>query len=341
MHRRSVLKMSAGLGATLAAPRVWSQTGAAKPVRFALDWALQGNHGMWALAEDRGVFRQNGLAVKMDRGFGSGDTLTKVAAGAYDIGFGDIASAVKFNAEHPDQRIVGIYPVFDRTPAAVVALKKSGLVKVADIAGKKLGAPEAEASRLLFPAFAGANGIDPKSVKWTSMAPNLRDTMLVRGEVDAVTGFLFTVYFNLVGLNTPESDIVSFPYAENGLDVYGNCVIARADWLAANGDTARAFVKSSIAGLKLLLAEPDAAMAALRKRESLFDEALEKRRWAMTRDLSILTPNVKANGIGTVTPSRNAELVKVNAAAYGIANPPDPASLIVDTYLPPKAERML
>lgn len=341
MHRRSLLKITAGLGATLAAPHVWAQTGAPKPIRFALDWALQGNHGMWALAEDRGVFRENGLAVKMDRGFGSGDTLIKVAAGAYDIGFGDIASAVKFNAENPDRRIVGIYPVFDRTPAAVVALKKSGIAKVADIAGKKLGAPEAEASRLLFPAFAGANGIDPKSIKWTSMAANLRDTMLARGEVDAVTGFLFTVYFNLVGLKTPEDDIVSFPFAENGLDVYGNCIIVRADWLAANGDAARAFVKSSIAGLKLLIAEPDAGMAALKKRESLFDEALEKRRWAMTRDRSIITPNAKANGIGTVTPARNEELVKINAAAYGVSNPPDPASLIVDAYLPPKAERML
>ena len=340
MNRRHLLASAAAFGSVVAAPRVWSQ-GAPKPVRFALDWALQGNHGMFALAEERGVFKANGLSVKMDRGFGSGDTLVKVAAGAYDIGFGDIASAVKFNAENPDKRIVGIYPVFDRTPAAVVALKKSGITKVADLDGKKFGAPEAEASRLLFPAFAQANKLDAKSIKWSSMAPNLRDTMLARGEVDAVTGFLFTVYFNLVGINIPEADIVSFPYAEHGVDVYGNCIIARADWLAANGDAARAFVKSSIQGLKLLIAEPDAGMAVLKKRESLFDEALEKRRWGMTRDRSMLTPNVKANGIGAVTASRNEELVKINAAAYGVANPPDPAGLIVDTYLPPKSERML
>ncbi|MCK8787490.1 ABC transporter substrate-binding protein [Roseomonas sp. NAR14] len=346
MNRRSLLAGAAALGASgLAAPAVLApgalaQGTAPKPIRFALDWALQGNHAMWALADDRGVFRQNGLAVRMDRGFGSGDTVVKVASGAYDIGFGDLNAAVKFNAENPDKRVVGIYVVFDRTPAAVVALKKSGIATPADLKGRKLGAPEAEASRLLFPAFARAAHVDTTGIRWTSMVPNLRDTMLVRGDVDAVTGYLFTVHFNLVGINVPESDIVSFPYAENGLDIYGNAILVRADWLERNAEAAGAFVRSSIAGLRMLMAEPDAGMAALKKRDPLFDEALEKRRWFMVRDRSILTPNVKEGGFGVTSPERTAALVRANAEAYGIANPPAPESMVTDRFLPPKAERM-
>ena len=340
LTRRSL--MGAGLAAPLAAPLARPALAQSTTnVRYALDWALQGNHGMFSLADDRGVFRQNGIALRMDRGFGSGDTTVKVASGAYDIGYTDVSTMVKFNAENPDKKLVSIYQVLDRTAAALITLKKNNIATPQAVAGKKLGAPEGEGSRMLFPAFAKVAGIDASGIKWTSMAANLRDTMLAQGQVDAVTGFLFTTYFNLVGLGTKEEDIVAWPYAENGLDIYGSAVIARADWLEKNPQLAAAFVKSSIAGLKLLLAEPDAAMASLKKREPLFDEALEKRRWFMTRDRSILTPNVKAGGTGVIDPKRAELLIRVNAEAYGVASPPKPDDMFTMKFLPPQAERML
>jgi NitT/TauT family transport system substrate-binding protein len=159
------------LAAGLALPFI--RTAAAQtPLRFSLDWALQGNHGMWALAEDRGIFRREGLAVRVDRGFGSGDALVKVASGAYDIGFADISGAVKFNAENPGNRLVSIYQVFDRTAAALVTLRGRGIERVQDAAGKRLGAPEGEGSRLLFPAFARAAG----STRAASAGPPWRQT---------------------------------------------------------------------------------------------------------------------------------------------------------------------
>jgi NitT/TauT family transport system substrate-binding protein len=339
IRRRTLLGGAAG-GAALALPAI--RTAAAQtPLRFTLDWALQGNHGMWALAEDRGVYRQQNLAVRMDRGFGSGDALVKVASGAYDVGFADFAGAVKFNAENPDKRLVMIYPVFDRTAAAVVTMRGRGIEKPQDVAGKTLGAPEGEGSRLLFPAFARVAGINTSGIRWTSMAANLRDTMLRTGQVDAVTGFLFTVHFNLVGIGVPEEQILGWPYAEHGLDLYGSGVFARAEWLERNGETASRFVKSSVEGLKLLLNDVPGGMAALKKREPLFDEALETRRFAMTRDRSMLTPNSRANGLGHVDMARVKQLVDVNAEAYGITNPPPAESLFTDRYLPPRSERMV
>lgn len=336
--RRALL--GAAAGATLALPAI--RTAAAQtPIRFALDWALQGNHGMWALAEDRGIFRREGLAVRMDRGFGSGDTIVKVGSGTYDIGFADFNSAVTFNAANPQNRLVSIYQVFDRTAAAVVTMRGRGMERVQDVAGRSLGAPEGEGSRLLFPAFARAANINTSGIRWTSMAANLRDTMLRTGQVDAVTGFLFTVHFNLVGLGIPEDQILGWPYAENGLDLYGSALFARAEWLERNGETAAKFVRASIEGLRLLLNDVPGGMAALKRREPLFDEALEARRFAMTRDRSILTPNSRANGLGHLDMARAETLVRANAEAYNIANPPTAASMFTDRYLPPASERRI
>ncbi len=338
MLRRHLL--AAGAGAALALPTIRTAR-AQSQLRFTLDWALQGNHGMWALAEDRGIYRRENLSVRMDRGFGSGDAIVKVGSGAYDVGFADFAGAVKFNAENPQNRLVMIYPVFDRTAAAIVTLKGRGIEKPQDVVGKTLGAPEGEASRMLFPAFARAAGIDASRVRWTSMAANLRDTMLRTGQVDAVSGFLFTVHFNLVGIGVPEDQILGWPFAEHGLDLYGNGVFVRAEWLERNQETAARFVKASVEGLKLLLNDTPAGLAALKRREPLFDEALEARRFAMTRDRCIITPNSRANGLGHLDMDRARQLVQVNAEALGVANPPAAETMFTDRYLPPKSERMI
>lgn len=337
LNRRTLI--AAGTGAALTLPAIRTAR-AQTPLRLTLDWALQGNHAIWPVAQDRGLFQREQLAVRMDRGFGSGDALVKVGSGAYDVGFADFSSAVKFNAENPANRLVMLYPVYDRTAAAVVTLKGRGIEKPKDVEGKILGSPEAEASRLLFPAFARAAGIDASRVRWTSIAPNLRDTMLRTGQLDAATGFLYTVHFNLIGLGIPEADILSWPYAENGLDLYGSGIIVRADWLERNGEVAARFVKASIDGLKLLLNDVPAGMASLKRREPLLDEALEARRFAMTRDRCIITPNSRANGMGYLDMARAQQLVDVNAEALGVANPPSAASMFTDRYLPPKSERM-
>ena len=66
--------------------------------------------------------------------------------------------------------------VYNNTPASVMALRKSGITKPADLTGKKLGAPVFDAGRRAFPIFAKANNIG--AVTWTAMDPTLRETML-------------------------------------------------------------------------------------------------------------------------------------------------------------------
>jgi NitT/TauT family transport system substrate-binding protein len=345
MKRRTVLLGGLNAGLALAMPfglpggRAHAQ--AATNVKFVVDFTYQGNHAIWGLALAQGLFSHEGLNVTMDRGYGSGDTIVKVASGAYDIGFADVNAAVKFNAQNPDKRVIAVLQVFDRTLSAFITLKKSGITEPKQLPGHTVGAPEADASRLLFPAFAKKNGIDPASITWKSIAPNLREAILIQGQVDAITGFTSSSLFNLIGAGVPRGDIVLMPYAKYGLDLYGNAVIVREDTIKAKPDMVRGFVKATIEGTKALIKDPQAGLATMHARDPMFDVALEGDRLKLVLDDAILTPDVKKNGFGSVVPERMDLTIRSNLEANGLNVELKPDQLYTTSFLPPQAERML
>lgn len=174
--------------------------------------------------------------------------MQRVASGAYDLGFADIAALMEFQANNPDMpnKPVAVMMVYNNTPASVMALKKSGIAKTADLTGKKLGAPVFDAGRRAFPLFAKANQVG--TVQWTAMDPPLRETMLVRGDVDAITGFTFTSLLNLEARGIKAADVVVMPYADFGVKLYGNAIIASPKLIKENPAAIKAFLQAFAKG---------------------------------------------------------------------------------------------
>jgi NitT/TauT family transport system substrate-binding protein len=329
--------IGAAIGLVMAAGAATAQT---KDVKFTLDWALQGNHAVWTVAQEKGYFAKEGLNVKIDRGFGSGDAVTKVASGAYDIGFSDINAVIKFVGENPTNPVMGVFQTFDKTLNSIITLKKSGIATPKDMAGKTLGSPEADSSRLMFPAFAKANGIDPAAVKWTTMQPQLREAMLAQGQVDAISGFVSTSFFNLTAVGIAPEDIVVMTFPDNGLDLYGSTVIVRKDYAEKNPEVVAAFVRATIAGLKDLVKDPDGLVGTIQKVDPLAKVDLEKGRLKMVLERAMLTPNLKANGFGHVDPARMQKSIEVAAEAYALKVVPKAEDIYTTKFLPPKEARM-
>jgi NitT/TauT family transport system substrate-binding protein len=204
------------------------------PIKFQLDWRFEGPAALFLHPAAKGYFKAAGLDVTIDAGNGSGGTVTRVASGAYEMGFADLAALMEFHANNPDSpnKPVAVMMVYNNTPASVMALKKSGITKPADLAGKKLGAPVFDAGRRAFPIFAKANNIG--AVNWTAMDPTLRETMLMRGDIDAITGFTFTSLLNLEARGAKAADVVVLPYPDYGVKLYGNVIIASPKLIKEN-----------------------------------------------------------------------------------------------------------
>lgn len=334
--RRNVLTTALSLPmlapAMLAAPAL--AQGARRPVKFCLDWAWQSAHSAWTLAADRGFFAEAGLDVQIDRGFGSGDTLTKVAAGTYDIGFADTNLALKFNHENPGSQVTSVFVLYDASPNAAIFLKSSGITKPKDLEGRSVSVSPGEGTHLLFPIFARANQLDISKINLMSVTAQLRDTMVIQRRADATLGFLTTTALNMVGTGIPLRDIGWLQYNQWGVQLYSSGLVVRKAFAEQNPDVVRGFIQATIRGLRTMLAEPAAAMDSLKRREPLIDTAVEIARNELLNEVALLTPHVRAHGVSSVVKDRFETSARQVAEAFGIPVQPSMDFTYTDRFLP-------
>ncbi|HEY2533410.1 MAG TPA: ABC transporter substrate-binding protein [Xanthobacteraceae bacterium] len=306
-------------------------------VNFIMDWAFEGAQAIWPAAAESGCFADNNLDVKIDRSFGSGDALGKVASGAYDIGVADFSSLINYDAAHPDDKIAAVFVISERSPMSIVTLKKYNITKPQDLAGKRIADQQGEASRVMFPAFAKANGIDPSSITWVSVAPNLRQPILIKGDADAAAGHRFTILVGLRALGVRDDEVTLFPYADWGVRAFGNSVVVKKKWAAAHPEAMRSFLNCTATAIKLSIANPEQAISWLKKYNSLIDEKFELQGLDFSNNLAIITPETKKNGLSTFSKQRLDEILTQVSDALQVKKPA--ADDIWDPdYLPPASE---
>jgi NitT/TauT family transport system substrate-binding protein len=165
--------------------------------------------------------------------------------------------------------------------------------------------------------------------------------MLAEGKVAAVTGFSFSSTLNLKRLGVPAEDISVLLMADYGVDLYGNAIIVNTDFAAANPELVTGFLGAVAKGWKDAIANPDAAIEALMKRNPAADAALEKERLQMSVDANVLTDFVKANGMGSIDPDRMASAIEQTRTVYDFQTEPDAALYFDAGFLPTDGSLML
>ncbi|MEO1590542.1 MAG: ABC transporter substrate-binding protein [Cyanobacteria bacterium J06632_22] len=312
------------------------------PVSFTLSWLLQGVDGPLTLAIDRGYFAEEGLDVSFERGFGSSDTASKIAAGQYDMGFGDIYSMIEFNQQNPDDKLIAVAVTINKAPFALLTFKESGIESLDDVAGKKLGAPVGDAPRRLWPVLATEVGVDAEAVEWVSMEPKLRQSFLLQGNVDAISGFTYSMIPALVEAGKTLDDMTIFYYTENGLNFYGNVILVKESFLEENPEVVRGFVAAYIKGLQDTVSDPEAGLeAVMAAGDELMDADAERLRLQIAMDGLLVNEEVEEIGFGAIDPARLEATIAQTVAGFDLPETPAVEDVFDDSFLPPLEERQV
>ncbi len=309
-------------------------------VTFTTDWAWQGVYAAYLLADAEGYYAEEGISIRIDRGYGSADAISKIAAGVYDFGVADLATLVEFNAAHPDETLTAVAIIYDFSPLCVLTLRDTGITTPADLEGRSIGAPAGSASRRMFPAFAKVVGVDPDSVTWQTLAPELRETMLVQERVDATAPFLDAI-ITLEGMGIPSDDIVAFHYPAYGLEMYGLALLTRPTMIADYPELVHGVVRGTIRGWLHAIEDRDRTIEVLLEHDPLVDGDVERRRLDLAIAELIYTPNVAAHGFGAADPERLRMHIDTVVETLDLERTPSMEEMFTDAFLSPLEERRL
>ena len=320
--------------ATAFAITVSAAASANTKVPFALDWKFEGPSAGFFAGIDNGHFESAGLEVEISPGQGSLAAIPKVATGAFPFGFADINSLIQFLDQNPGAPVTAVMMIYDKPPFAVVGRKSRGVNDPKDLHGRLLGAPPPDGAWAQFPAFASAAGVDISAISVEPVGFPTREPMLAEGKVDAVTGFSFSSFLNLVRLGVPEDDISTILMADHGLELYGNAIIVNTDYAESNPEVVKGFLAGVAAGWKDVIADPAMGARAVAARNPASDVELEQRRLQLAIDANVVTDYTMANGMGGIDIDRMKIAIEQLSQNFEFQNTPDIALYFDDSFLP-------
>jgi signal transduction histidine kinase len=276
LHRRRFI---AGLTALATAPLLPARDGLAaatplRQVRLRLKWLHQFQFAGFYMAKERGLYAAAGLDVDILEGGPSVDPASSVLAGEAEFGVGNSSLLLERAAGSP-VTVLGV--IFQHSPFVLVARRDTGIDSVHDLAGKTLML-ETHAAELL--AYLSLERVPLDSLK---ILPHAADVhVLSRPGVDAISAYTTSEPYDLHKAGIPYQ--VLNPRA-SGIDFYGDALFTTQRLAERERDLALAFRNASMAGWRLALAEPTAAIDVIlgryapgMDRERLVFEANEIRR---------------------------------------------------------------
>ncbi len=303
-------------------------------LKLVLNWKYQGPQGMFFVADDKGYFKQEGLEVTLDQGNGSGAAVPLVANGTYDVGFGDINALIELAAKKPEDAPIAVYVMFNQPPFTVAVKADSPIKTPKDFEGKTLGGAANDGALKLFPALCKIAKFDCAKVKITNMQPNLREQMLMQGQVDGVFGYVNTIRFSARLMGVEDSQIRYINYGDYGMDLYSNAIIVSKKLVKENPKAVAGLVRAINRGLINSLKDIDGAVAAVAKREALIKVPVEKDRFIQTLKDEMNHPEIAKIGLGNIDPERLKKSIDILVDANNLPRTPAVSEIFTPAFLP-------
>ncbi|XRC93052.1 ABC transporter substrate-binding protein [Ottowia sp. VDI28] len=225
---------------------------------------------------------------------------------------------------------------YQKAPYCVFSLDPgANVTKPQDMAGLEVGSSSASFMPRIFAAFMKMNHVDPSTLKIVNIDGAARVPMLVSRKVPAIDQFLMgepSIRRAAAGA-TPKCMLL----ADFGLDIYANSIGVREDFLKANPEAVRGFVRAALRGWKDALANPEEAARLQTQYMKALDPAIIADELRILRRIAI-TPEVSEQGFGTISREkfkRTFDFINQNIEVPG--TPLNPDRVLVEGFLPKPA----
>jgi NitT/TauT family transport system substrate-binding protein len=170
------------------------------------------------------------------------------------------------------------------------------------------------------------------------MQPNLREQMLMQGQVDGVFGYVNTIRFSAKLMGVAEDKLRYINFGDYGMDLYSNAIIVSKKLVKDNPKAVAGFLRALNKGMQDALKDPDAAVAAVAKREPLIKTVVERERFDATLKDEMNHPEIAKIGLGNVDKARLKESIDILVQANKLPRTPTVDEVFTAEFMPPVAD---
>jgi NitT/TauT family transport system substrate-binding protein len=309
-----------------------TESSALDKLHWQLGWLPTGEYAAFTAAVAKGIYQEEGIELTYSRGFGSGDTVKKVAAGAAPIGDGDISAVMagRVRENLPMKAIMSIYTI---SPHAIFVLESSGIKTFKDLEGKKVATTPGNSHSLFFPLVARRNGVNPDKVGWTTVDPTAMAPMLIAGKVDGAVFYETHHYYINKQAEREGKKIVPLRFSDYGFKINSWVIFATEQTLKEKPDLMRRFLRASQKAIQWANTnrEEVAKLHNQRHPEVAADDALGSLRTMLSYTIN---DDAKRVGFGRFDKEQLANTYKVVADAQKLDPAVDPQSFVDTSLLP-------
>lgn len=265
---------------------------AADKVSLRMDVFFHGPHAPFFLGIEKGFYKAENLDVTMHPGSGSGTVIKLIGNKNDDFGYADGATLVKAVSEGvPARMVMGL---LQSSPMVIVSLKEFGIAKPADIPGKRMAGTPGSSPELMFPAFCKVNRIDCTGVNSLQVDIPGKVAALLAKRVQAT--FVYAVT-QVPMIEDQVGPINVIRYADYGVNLLSNGIVANSEVVDKNPDLVRRFVRATLKSWQYAIDRPDEAVAAFGKVTDKPKTSVVQQQLKTTLTL-LATPRTKGKPLG-------------------------------------------
>ena len=282
--------LAAGIAVLCALPAT-----AQDKMQLQLNWFHLADHSPIYLAMKKGYYKEENIELTVLRGSGSADSAKKIDLGQADVGISDAPTVLTAISKGANLKMVAV--VYDKAGNNVFFKKSANIKSPKDLAGKKIAVPPADSHRVLWPAFASLNGIDPNAVTLVNVKPEGKQAIVAAGEVDGSFDLYtsYAIWEKVLG----KGEVGNLLWADFGLPIYGHTYFVNNDLIKKNPKLIEKFLRATHKGWRDAKADPKAAIDAMTEAVPGLDGPTLLATMPQILDLCVTERSTK-NGLGWI-----------------------------------------
>jgi putative hydroxymethylpyrimidine transport system substrate-binding protein len=301
-----------------------------EPFTVMLDYLPNADHAGIYAAKAAGLYAKAGLDVKIQAPPDPSAPLKLLRAGRADVAI-SYEPELLLARDAGATELVGVAALVQAPLTSLMALPGAGIHSAADLAGKRVGTAGIAYQHAYLQTILKKAGVDPKSVKETSVGFNLVPAMLSK-KVDATLG----AFWNYEGVDLAQrgKPPVILRMEKLGVPTYDELIVVarRQDLDTAGSSRLRRFLSATAAGTRLLRTNPETGVNALLKADKGLDRKLEDA--AVRATLPVFFPANKADPWGWQEPVEWANYERWMRANGLLKQPPSAQPPLTNEFLP-------